>query len=381
MPIPVQNFRPLSAEELSPFGNLLPRIIQGYSDLTKAQYLPKEKAEALKQAIANSTIKQAQADVAPQMEAAKLATEQTYPDYYKALAQNTLATANKTNVMTPLEAINQKNINDWYAREAQGRINAQNAMANWRNMGGGGGGTGQKEEMFYQNLIAKDNPQLKTPEQIYEAANVLRSGGNQLSDGTQLNPLSPAARESLNRLTKGGTFAGAAVPLLKANQAEAELKVLNEESQKDMAPYATTYFGRNPDEIMDSFKSDNESQDRLGDFIASQAAQYEIAQIRNRLAGGEPGITATEELMKQSKQLIDASYPRLSARARQRAVAKLDTYLEKGLQARKSIGVGASSITFNNPNDAFNKVSPTNNKSSGKKWVYNQSTGQLEEKK
>ncbi len=213
---------------------------------------------------------------------------------------------------------------------------------------GGLGGVGQKEEMFFQNLVAKDNPQLgNDPNRIYEASNALREGRDILSDGTKLNPLSPASQSSFDRLTKGTTYSGAVVPILKANQSEAELHTIMEMANKDFEPYATTYKGYSPEQIIDTFKTDDASQKKLGNFIASQAAQYEASQIRNRIAGGEPGISATHELMGKSGQIIKTMFPRLSSTARIQATKRLDEYLTKGLEARKSVGIGASNATSN----------------------------------
>lgn len=266
------------------------------------------------------------------------------PNIQSEIAQRQAST-NRSNQLLPLDVKNQQNINDWYARKAQAEINAQNAMANLRNMGGSGAGTGQKEELFFQSLVGKENPQLKTPEQVYQASNALRQGLNVLPDGTKINALSPASQASFDRLTKGGTYAGAAVPLLKARQADAELQTLMSMSQKDFEPYATTYAGYSPQQIIDTFKDDKASQEKLGNFIASQAAQYEAAQIRNRIAGGESGITATQELMGKSGQIIKTHFPRLSSAARAQATKRLDEYLSAALQSRQSVGLGASSAS------------------------------------
>jgi hypothetical protein len=210
--------------------------------------------------------------------------------------------------------------------------------------GKGGAGVGQKEEMFFQDLVRRDNPNLPT-DKIYEAANALRQGKTELSDGTKLNPMSPATQSSFDRLTKGSSYSGAIVPIIKANQSEAELSTIMNMANKDFEPYATTYAGYSSDQIMDSFKTDDASQKRLGNFIASQAAQYEASQIRNRIAGGEPGISATNELMGKSGQIIKTMFPRLSSTARIQATKRLDEYLKEGLKARKSVGVGASNAT------------------------------------
>lgn len=131
---------------------------------------------------------------------------QMYVPQTQASINSTNALTNKTKTMTPLEAANQKNINDWYAREEQSKINQQNAMTHYYNMGGAGMGVGGKEELMFQNLVSKDNPQLNNdPNKVYEASQVMRQGGAQLSDGTPLNPMSPAARASYDRIIKGST--------------------------------------------------------------------------------------------------------------------------------------------------------------------------------
>lgn len=208
----------------------------------------------------------------------------------------------------------------------------------------GGLGVGGREQLFYQANVGKDNPQLKTPEQVYEAANVLSEGGNQLKDGTPLNPLSPAAKASLDRVIRGSTTAPLITQSIKANQAEKELQVFDNLSKQYLKPYANTFFNKSIDQIKDTFKNDDESQTRLGKFIAGQAAQYEASQMRIRLAGGEPGASATEELMGRTKQVIDAKYPRLSAKAREIAADTLDDILAKGLKARNSVGLHPSEI-------------------------------------
>lgn len=118
---------------------------------------------------------------------------------------NRNALTNKYNTMTPLEAQELKLKNALYPELTRAQIGAQNAMANLRNMGGSGVGVGGKDEALFQHQVALDNSHLKTPEEIYEASNVLRNGGNRLSNGKLLNPLSPAARTTMLRLQKGTT--------------------------------------------------------------------------------------------------------------------------------------------------------------------------------
>lgn len=59
-------------------------------------------------------------------------------------------------------------------------------------------GVGGREDTYFQNIVAQDNPNL-TPEQQLQAVNIIRSGGNTLPDGTTLN-ISPRAIDSMDRM-------------------------------------------------------------------------------------------------------------------------------------------------------------------------------------
>jgi len=222
------------------------------------------------------------------------------------------------------------------------------AMAQYYKQGGPGMGVANKAQSFFLNQVAQDNPQLMHPDQIREAANVLRSGGNQLSDGTPLNPLSQTSLDALDAVAKAGSTSALITQGSKANQAEAELDVLNKYAMEGLKPYGDTYFGMSPSQIADTFSKDKESQQRLGKFIGSQALQYETAQIRNRIAGGEPGISATKELMGHSGQIIKSRFPFLSNEAREEAAKYIDSALKEGLEARNKVG-GRASQAFKSP--------------------------------
>ena len=245
--------------------------------------------------------------------------------------------------------------------DTRSKITDRKEKSNIRKFGSGAGG---KEEMLFQSLIKKDNPHL-TDDQIYEASNAIREGKNQLADGTVINPLSPAAKGSLDRLKKYGTTSALINANVKGAQAEAEIAELSKHAQAGLKPYATTYFNYNPKQILDSFKNDDASQERLGHFIAAKQLQYEIAQNQIKLAGGEPGVTSTQELMNLGMQGIHALYPKLSAKARESAQNYFIEGLAKGFKARHNVSIGAS--------DAFsNSSSPTAT------LKYNPSTGKLE---
>jgi hypothetical protein len=231
-------------------------------------------------------------------------------------------------------------------------------------------GTGGREEQFFQQLVSKDNPQLKSPDKIYEASNVLRMGGDRLSDGTILNPLSPASKASFDRITKGTTTAPLITKSVQANQADAEIQAISGEAQKDIHDYGDTVLGYSPQQIMDSFKSDKASQQKLGRFIAGQQVQYEIAQNEIKLANGQPGVTSTNELMNLGQQMIKAKYPKLSAEAREAAQKRFTEILQIGLKARNKVGISPSDIS---------KGGGGSSSSSGvTKLIRNPTTGKLE---
>lgn len=186
MPIEPMSFPLLSFEQSNPglmrlkanLGNLL-NGMQGISDYNYKQaqvpYLQSE--SALNQQKTNWYGRDTASQIAER----------------NASAQKSLADAALTNKDVPFED-----------RLNQAKINYQNTMANFRNMGGSGGSTGGKDQMLLQSLVGKDNPGL-SPDEVYEATNVLMNGGNSLSSGKKLNSLSPLARETFNRVVKSGT--------------------------------------------------------------------------------------------------------------------------------------------------------------------------------
>lgn len=250
---------------------------------------------------------------------------------------------NKYNTMTPLEAERMKLQNQYYPQVTEANIAGQKALAGLRNSGGAGMGVGQKELRGFESQLSQDHPEW-SPEEINQAANAYLTGDESMPDGTPLPPLGGKATSFVNQIAKRGTTAPLITSGVKANQAEAELKVLSKYANEGLKPYGTTFFDKSPEQVLDTFKSDPTSQKRLGRFIASQALQFEIAQNRIKLANGQPGVTSTQELMNLSRQTVNAKYPRLSAAAREEATRFMDEALSKGLKARQSVDTGAAAL-------------------------------------
>lgn len=259
------------------------------------------------------------------------------------------------------------------ANEHQSQVNqlypdlTKAQIQNYQMGGRGGMGVGAKDDALFIKSIGQDNPGFNQDE-IRQASNILSEGGTAMPDGRQIN-FSPASQRAYDRALKSTTSSPLITQGVKANQAEAELEVLSDYAQKGLEPYGDTINNMSPQQIVDSFKSDEKSQKQLGRLIGAQALGYEAAQNRIRLANGQPGVTSTEELMKLSGQQIKTKFPKLSYVARKEAARYMDEGLKKGLNARKSVGIGASSIV--------NKKGQASEKKATLR--YNQETGDFEE--
>lgn len=343
-------------------GNLFGNILSGY-EMSKRPEQMRQEAEKLKN---ENFVAQLKAQFLPkQLEQEEegrgyenvlnALKAQFLPQEYQDESAYKQSLINKNNAMTPLEAEELRLKNQYYPEITESEIKSRNALANNRALGIGTLGAGGREELFFQDTVQKDNPHL-TPEQVYEAANVLRAGGNVLSDGTYLNEMSPAARASADRLAKYSSTSPLLTGAVRGAQSEAEIQELSKYAQEGLKPYGDTYAGYSPAQIIDSFKTDDESQKRLGKFIGSQQLQFEIAQNQINLANGKPGVTTTQELMELGMQRINAKYPRLSQKARKEAQDYFIEALKKGFEARMKVPMNASQAGQSGPNNKSKRL-------------------------
>ncbi len=381
---------PLEAREAMIRNYFLPENLKAantLANLTNQYYAPKAQADiAQSQALTNKY------NTMTPLEAKELQIRNNFlPDQLK--AANTLANLNnqyfvpkteadiaqtraltdKYNQMTPLEVEAQKLRNQFYPDLTKSQIEASKALSNIRGMGGVGLGTGGKEQLFFQNLVQRDNPNF-TPEQAYQASNLLQDGSTTLPDGTPINQ-SAASKKSLDRLVKYGTTGPLITGNIRAAQAESEINELTKHAQAGWKPYGETFLNYSPLQVLDTFKNDNASQERLGKFIASQQLQYEITQNEIKLNAGMPGVTTTQELMDLGQQRMNALYPRLSAKARKAAQDYFVEGLEKALKARQGVNIGASNVYGDRPKIGSNK----SNTAPKATLRYNPQTGDFEE--
>ncbi len=338
MPIQYPTFTGASdtTPSIPDYGKAIASGLTNYINAAKAQYAPSNE-KALNQ------VNLAKGKYADQRELAGLNSTLAGTDYTRAGTQGLNITNQELGQRLHEQLLKEQTLNQFLPDSEKARIARENAMVNYYKTGGPGSSTGSKDYQAYVNGISQDNPGL-SQEQLREASDTLAKGGAQLSDGTMLNPMSFGTRTALDRAVKASTTAQQINQGLGANQAEAESDTLLKYAEKGISPYADTLFDKSPKQIMDTFKSDDKSQKKLGEFIAAQALQYEIAQQRVKLAGGQPGITATEGLIDLSKQVINAKYPRLTGKARKAASDYMTEALKEGLKSRNRFGYAPGSL-------------------------------------
>ncbi len=203
----------------------------------KAKNAPEnEREDLLKKHLAN-LIQQPKADTAYQQNAADLLNAQNVAkltgqqaQWFGPSAQATInsqnASTNKTNKLLPGEILKQSIENDWAPRLNQATITQ-------KSNGGMGHSAYSTNEKIYLHNIDLDNPQLNgDPEQIREARNVLSQGGDTLSNGKKLNPMSRATSEAYSALTKNITDVGARAQQRFANTLETTFKAADVNADK-----------------------------------------------------------------------------------------------------------------------------------------------------
>lgn len=326
--------------DYSGIANIFENYMRGQEIAERPQQLKNER-EMTQAKLAQELIKQqfakpqAEQDLRKSELANRLAEVQA--DYAEPTAQADLQTKNIANAISLVtqKYADQQAQADLAYKQAQSQSLKDRPLNNL--------GVGAKEELNFQQFLGQDNPTF-TPDQIYEASNVIRQGGNTLSDGTPIAPLSPAAQGSLDRLAGYSTTSSAINNNVTLKQRHAELKVLSDFARKGMSEYGTTYFGYSPKQILDSFKKDDASQKRLGKLIASQQLAFDVANASVGVAGNQPGVQITNELIKSGKQTINTLYPKLSDAARAEANRYFQEALDAGVNARLSVPINKGSV-------------------------------------
>jgi truncated hemoglobin YjbI len=248
-------------------------------------------------------------------------------------------------------------------QEEQAKLAQMLAQAKYYQQGGYGSGRNVANQLREQLVkqIAIANPQIANdPTKLREAVNDVIAGKPMLSDGTPLT-VDELVQGALNNYAKNQTTSPLLTNQVNANQAEAEQNVLTNLQKEYIAPYGDTYKGHSFAQIADSFKDDDASQQKLGQYLAAQTLLYEQTQLQQRLAGAKSSVAATQEILNSSPIAATVSDLRLSGKAKQAYLKTMQDAMTKLLNARNKVGIGAAQTL--NAQQAQN-VEPTNNTSS-----------------
>lgn len=194
-----QPYATLSADQVSPFGGVLQKALANYKALTEARYQAPLAQQNLQQQIADTLVKQSQAQYAPQMNAADLSYKQEQTPALAAQAGYQTSEANKNNALMPGQALTQQITNQYLPQMQQADIEQKQASANYYNMGGGRAGVDQKAlQGLKQQLLTEGVDPLK----VDDVASTYLNGGDTLQDGSKIPPPSGAVTYFLNSMTK-----------------------------------------------------------------------------------------------------------------------------------------------------------------------------------
>src|SRR5262245_5728894 len=281
------------------------------------------------------------------------------PDIQSQIA-NRYAQTNNLNTMTPLNAQELQLKNQYYPALTQAQIGAQQALSNFRNMGGAQMGVGQKEMMGFQRQLMQDHPDWD-PSTANAAASSYLSGGNMLPDGTALPPLSGLGQAYVAQVQKRNSTAAI------QNQA-ANMDVLasdvNDIDIRPVAAFAGLKGKLNYAQYAADMAAGRPVPQEFRDYIAFKdvAANFAMDDLRKGF-----GIYVVPDYV--YKTLGKASQPNsqfwFDPEQVFRDWKEMTSWVNKNAQkykAKATQGVGADVTT----------------KNTGRKWVYNQATGKLE---
>lgn len=339
-------FQPIDFANIQPQGSPWMRdFVENLTTGYKAGRLPYE----TKQAEQKQDLENAFNKMRNQEQSQKFNSDMLNDQFTRALQG---AQTSKINTLLPSDLLEANLKNKWYDKYTQSQIDANEAMANWRNTGGGTGGVDQKNQLYFQDLISKDNPHL-SPSQIFEASNVLSDGGDTLKDGTKLNPMSAASRRFLGFMNKKTTTPTLVNQNVNAEQAEAEIPVVTDIVKNAQEPYSNRILGVSGQHFMDSLSTKPEAQKRLARYDASKELSVDLAALQNRVNSGQPTASITREILRRGQNYVDARKGVSTKEYNEEFMNFLNKSMQKIFEARKTVPISATTATTtrNNSNN------------------------------
>ncbi len=325
-----------------------PTAVNGLGEMIMSALSSAQAMQKIKGDFYSNLIQKAKSQYAPEMSLAELKTEEAKPALMGAQASQYPS----ENALRQQQTREQMIKNIFLPQREPAEIAEINQRAKYYGMGGSAGSAGTRDELAFQNSVATDNPTITDPAKLREAIEVVAKGGTTLSDGTPLN-VSEATGRAYNRAFKSTTTAPLITAGVRANQAEAELPVVDKYINKGRQNYGDTILGYSPKLIKDSFAiNDPAAQDRLGEYYAADLLNFDKAALQTRIAGTESGVTIINEVMEKARQSVNSNTMLRTDRARKKALETVSKALREMLSARNKYGIGASTasgITGNQP--------------------------------
>ncbi|HXK00700.1 MAG TPA: hypothetical protein VNF93_02300 [Buchnera sp. (in: enterobacteria)] len=124
------------------------------------------------------------------------------------------------------------------------------------------------------------------------------------------------------------------------DQVNAELDYLSSSTTPIIKKYANTYAGFSPKRIIDQLSNDPRKQKEFGEYVGALSAMSGIANARNLLEGGQPGVTVMNDIRDNMLKGIDThAGQKMTGVAFQAAQDKINEILSKGAKIRTSTGM------------------------------------------
>lgn len=210
------------------------------------------------------------------------------------------ANTNKTNQMLPYEIENQKNINEWYARKAQSSIDANKALSDYRNMGGGSAGTGAKDLNDMSRTLKQEHPDWSN-DQILDARNRYFDGESTFSDGTPLPPPSGGVRTLLGSSYKRRTDVAQRSAERYADTLETAIKSADKNIKAAVKYSGLIGKGQGSSERLSSLLGGESSKDfqAFNNFVKVDVPTIAGEYMR------ELGVNASDEQKRMYKEVVN----------------------------------------------------------------------------
>lgn len=137
-------------------------------------------------------------------------------------------------------------------------------------------------------------------------------------------------------------------------QAGAELDVLQDSITKSLAPYSRKINGYSPQQVFEAIKGEN--PEGQSNFLSAYMLGPELASIRMRSLGGRVGIGAIREMQDKSLTDLKVFEPFISQEVYEKTMNKVKDKINQALGAAQKVANSPGKSYKNNKEDSDNNV-------------------------